>query len=177
VAIAEALNSNYGHEEALKFVMRQHQSPELAACIAQLLKATKDNNSALYALKKLAMRTTEEGARAAWMVSQIYLEREDHAAAKEAILAHGRLAKEPLGMETLARIALMEGDLSAADHLYQQIEDNSAEAKSFLARKAYNEGDWQRARILTEELLQLHPENEMLMENWHKIVREEKQQG
>jgi len=77
-----------------------------------------------------------------------------------------------LTQELEARIALSQGNVERADILYRILEANSSEAKSYLARKAFKEGNWDKARQLTVELIALYPDNKMLKENLNKIELE-----
>lgn len=77
-----------------------------------------------------------------------------------------------LTQELEARIALSQGNAERADILYRILEANSSEAKSYLARKAFKEGNWDKARELTVELIALYPDNKMLKENLNKIELE-----
>ncbi|MGZ3732695.1 MAG: hypothetical protein ACXU9U_03015, partial [Parachlamydiaceae bacterium] len=167
--IAEAILANRGHIAALKYVMMQPVTPELSQMMARLLKDTKNSHLALNELKIVAQDPAEAGMRASWTMSLIYIERGDYANAKKAIESHPYFANSVLGRETLARIALYEGKAEEADILYQSIVESSHEAKSYLARKAFNEQNWEKARILTQELLQLYPDNALLQENLRKI--------
>lgn len=96
--------------------------------------------------------------------------------AQEIIEDNPKLAQDLLGRETLARIAMLQGDLDLADSLYASLERESSEAKSYLARRAFAEKNWKRARVLTQELLKQHPSNKLLIDNLKKIHEEEKKQ-
>lgn len=75
--------------------------------------------------------------------------------------------------ELEARIALSKGNTERAEVLYRSLESISAEAKSYLARKAFKEGDWDKAKQLTQELIALYPDNKTLKENLNKIELEQ----
>lgn len=177
VGMTQALNANRGSEEALKFATMQKPSQGLSLIIGELLAATKNTDSALEHLKKLAKDKNEVGARAAWLISLIYIERSQYQKAKEMINSQPRLVHDTLGKETLARIAMLEGDTLQADKLYGEIVDKSSEAKSYLARKAFQEKDWKKARELTEDLLRQYPDNGLLRENLKKIIEEQQGQA
>lgn len=74
-----------------------------------------------------------------------------------------------IAQEMNARIALKNGNIEFATRIYESLKDGSFEAKSFLARKAFKENDFQAAEKLTLELLQKYPDNRMLIENLNKI--------
>ncbi len=74
-----------------------------------------------------------------------------------------------VAQEMTARIALKNGNMEFATRIYESLKDSSFEAKSFLARKAFKESDFQAAEKLTLELLQKYPDNRMLIDNLNKI--------
>ena len=74
----------------------------------------------------------------------------------------------------LRMFSYIKGQLSQATPLYATIEASSSEAQSYLARKAFRDKDWLRARYLTEKLLKQYPNNALLNENLKKIAEEEK---
>lgn len=169
VAITEAINTNRGYEEALNFAMMQPSSPQLSALMADLLKLAKNSNSFVFALKKMASQQSEKGVKAAWLLSLVYIERGNYNAAKQSIQAQPLLSEILLGKETLARIAALEGDTELANQIYLEIESQSTEAKSYLARNAFIEKNWERAQALTQQLLNIYPDNPLLQENFRKI--------
>lgn len=177
VAIAEAINSNRGYEEALKFAMMQAPSAPLSTLMSSLLKSAKNSNSLVFALKKMATKQSEQGMKAAWLLSLIYIERGNYNAAKQSIHAQPLLSEVLLGKETLARIALLEGDTELAGQIYLDIESHSSEAKSFLASQAFNQKNWKRAQVLTQQLLNIYPDNFLLQENLLKISQAAKLQS
>ena len=110
------------------------------------------------------------------MLGQFLMDHDNAQDAKKAILAQPSLVENPTARELLARIAIQEGDFKKAESLYQGIEDSSSEAKSFLARQAFANKNWSRARKLTESLVEQYPDNEILLNNLKKIIAEEKKQ-
>ena len=174
VGLTRALRTNRGNEEALTFATKQKTSQNLSLLIGELLAATKHTDSALEQLKKLSMEQSEIGARATWLISLIYIERGQYQEAKQAIRAQPLFANDTLGKETMARIAMLEGNDPLAAQLYSEIISKSSEAKSFLARKAFADKEWTKARDLTEVLLREYPDNVLLRENLKKIIDEQK---
>lgn len=71
--------------------------------------------------------------------------------------------------EMTARVALQEGNAEVAERIYDSISDKSYEAKSYLARKAFRENNFEKAQVLTEELLKKYPNNALLLDNLKKI--------
>lgn len=170
----QALKNNEGPLNALKFATIQKPTPSMSLLIGELYIAIHSPEAALEQLQKLVKDPTDIGFRAAWLVSLIYIEQGKLKEAKDVIRSQPRLVQSVLGKETLARIALLEGDTDEADKMYIELEKESAEAKSYLARKAFTEQNWAKARELTEDLLKANPNNAVLRENLKKIIEEEK---
>ncbi len=176
VEITKAIRQTEGDAKALEFATLQTPSPTLSLMIGELLIATGSPEAALEKLSKLKTEDSDVGLRAAWIVSLIHIEHGQYVEAKAAVNAQPRLKDDILGKETLARIALLEGDAKTADAMYASIEASSPEAQSYLARKAFLDKDWKRARELTEKLLLQYPNNPLLRENLKKIIEEQNKQ-
>lgn len=171
--LTQAIRLNRGVPAALEFATLQTPTPQLSLLIGELLVASQSPDAALEHLTKLMHDDTDVGLRAAWLVSMINIERGNYNEAKAAISSQPKLENEVVGRETLARIALLEGNTDFANKIYSALEEKSAEAKSYLARKAFAEKDWKRARELTEQLLRMYPTNPLLQENLKKINDEQ----
>ena len=171
--LAQAIRLNRGVPKALEFATLQSSTPQISLLIGEMLIASQSPDAALEHLTKLMHDDDDIGARAAWLVAMINVERGNYTEAKAALDAQPKLEKEQVGQETLARIALLEGNTDLANKLYSGLEEKSAEAKSYLARKAFAEKDWKRARELTEQLLRLYPTNPLLQANLKKIDDEQ----
>jgi len=173
LSYTQAINTNKGPEAAIKFAKEQKESPALLLFLGELYTLAKDPDSALTALKKLVNDKSEIGIRAAWLTSLIYIDQKKYEDAKETISSNKELSESLIGKETLARIALLEGDTELASNLYRSIEKESSEAKSYLARKAFAERDWNKAKELTQQLLIEYPNNTLLQDNLKKIIQEQ----
>ncbi len=171
--IVNAMHHNRSNLQALEFASLQKATPELSLLTSELMISGGDSAAALEKLNKLAKQDSDIGYRAAWLASLIYIDKKDWKNARNTILSQPRLVNDILGKETLARIAYLEGDTSLANKLYTQIEKISPEARSYLARKAYAEKDWKRAKELTEQLIKDYPDNPMLQENLKQIAEEQ----
>lgn len=176
LGLAKAIQENRSSLEAMEFAAVQEPSPELTLYVAELQIAGGDSEEALQKLIKLAQVESEVGYRSAWLSSLIFMEKGNYEQARIAIYSHPHLAYDQLGQETLARIAHQDGDTDLAVRLYAAIEKDSPEARSYLARKAFNDKDWKRARELTEQLIKDYPDNALLKENLEKIKEEEKKE-
>lgn len=172
VDVVRALDAEKGYGEALKFAVLQEPSEELSCLIDQLLKAAKNDEAVMAKLKPMAKELTEKGAKLSWLISRLYIDRGNFTAARQTILTQPLLVDLLAGKELLARIAMLEGDRPLASRLYLEIENRSFEAKSYLAREAFQEKNWGRARQITEELLQSYPDNPILLDNLRKITQE-----
>lgn len=96
----------------------------------------------------------------------------------QAIIAGQAELKESLvGKELLARGAMLAGEYDAAERIYGEIERDSLEAKAYFARKAFGSEDWNRARKLTEELIEEMPDSIVLHENLAAIAAAEQGGG
>ncbi len=168
-AYTQALRYNRGDGEALKFAARQDSTPALALLKGELMIATGHANEGVETLKPLARRRDSIGLRAAWLVSLVDLDRKDYASARTMVLRHPQLSQHVVGKETLARIALQQGDIVTADSLYGAIESESIEAKFYLARRAFSEKKWNKALKLTEQLVIEYPDNAQLQKDLQQL--------
>ncbi len=167
---------NQGNLQALEFATKQKPSSTLDLLIGELLISSGSPEAGLEKLGALTNRDDDVGFRASWLVSLLYIEQEQYDDAQKIIKSHPKLAKDVVGRETIARIALLKGELEQADKLYSALETDSWEAKSYLARKAFAEQNWPRARELTETLLREFPNNMLLRKNLNRIIEEQRKQ-
>lgn len=70
-----------------------------------------------------------------------------------------------LTQEITAKLALKNGNFDLASRIYEALNESSFEAKSFLARKAFKENNYELAEKLTKELLATYPDHELLIQN------------
>jgi hypothetical protein len=173
-SITNAINQNRNGKAALAFALNQKSTPSLSLLIAELALDNDEPQVAFNSLKGIYTENNDSGRRAALLLGQFLLEHNNLMDAKKALLVHPSLANDVAAREILARIALQEGNYKKAFHLYLELEKDSSEAKSFLARKAFTDKEWGRARELTEALLKEYPKNTLLNDNLQKIIAEEK---
>ena len=173
VLITQAYRLNKSNELALKFALAQKETPALSLIIGELMISNKDLDAALEKLTPLTKVEGEVGYTASWLVGLIYIDKGQYDQAKSTINAQTTLSKDVLGKEMLARISLLEGNTAAAEGIYNSISTTSSEAKSYLAKKAFEQKDWKKARELTEELLRDYPTNPLLQQNLTKIIEEQ----
>lgn len=172
----QAYRKNKGNMEALKYATLQHQTPTIELLTGEIMLAQNNRDTAIIHLEKLVDEDDKVGVRAAWLLSLLYLNEGDYKRAKEIVNQNEEFSNSDLGTEASARIALMEGDLVTADRLYKSIEDQSSEAKSYLARQAFQEKNWERAKLLTIELLKEFPNSLILRDNLLRIMEAEKEE-
>ncbi|WP_269539116.1 tetratricopeptide repeat protein [Cerasicoccus fimbriatus] len=89
--------------------------------------------------------------------------------------ANPEWAASTFGAEMRARLALAKGDLNAAREIYASIADASMDAKLFLARLAYQDKNWTRARELTQALIKENPDEPAFYQNLQAIAQAEAQ--
>lgn len=168
------LRQNRGNQAAMKFALQQKQNPVITLLIAEIEIAEGKIDQAMSKLQKLKTDQSDIGSRAAWLLSLMDMEKGNYRQAGETIEAHAKLAQTLLGQEALGRIAVKEGNFEKAAQIYQNIRNQSNEAKSFLARLAFQQKNWKEAHALTEDLLNQFPGNIQLQENIKKIIAQEK---
>lgn len=175
--IVLAMEHNRSLVEALEFAALQKPTPELSLLTAEMMISGGDTVKALEKLTKLTKADSDIGYRSAWLASLLYIESKDWNNARTVIYSQPRLVKDILGQETLARIAHLEGNIALADKLYTALEKKSPEARSYLARRSFEDKNWKRAKELTELLIEDYPDNPTLVENLKKIEGELRKTG
>ena len=170
---AQALRLDRGTKPALEFAERQEQTPELNLLAGELQLADGRLDEGLAHLQALASLDSDVGFRASWLLSLAALDRGKSSDAAQRIAAQPRLAESTTGRELLARIATAEGRKDDAARIYEALAADSAEAKSFLARRAFAAKNWAEARRFTDELLTIFPDEMQLRANLQAIERAE----
>jgi tetratricopeptide (TPR) repeat protein len=173
VDMTYAIKQNRNSREALDFAAMQNETAPLQLTVAEMKVAEGDEAGALEALQPIVAMDNELGFKAAWMASLIYLEQHQPHKAKEVIYGQPLLFNDVKGKETLARVVIMEGNKPLAAEIYEKISEVSEEAKSYLARQAFLQADWEKAKRLTRQLLKLHPNNAQLQQNLERIISEQ----
>jgi hypothetical protein len=168
-----AYNLNRTPQDAIDFATKQKQTPELSLLIGQLLITSGNVEAGLNKLKPLADGNDPISRRAAWLTALVYIDKKDPQKAREYITAHKVLADDVSGKELLARASILEGNIPQAETIYSSIEGSSLEAKSFLARQAFDQKNFKRAQELTEAMLLQYPNNIFIRINLEKIYEAE----
>tara|TARA_Y100000588_G_C13864456_1_gene757611 strand:- start:195 stop:764 length:570 start_codon:yes stop_codon:yes gene_type:complete len=170
---ARAIQKNVSAEAALSFVAEQHEFDHLKLYKGELEILTGNTEAGLNRILSLVTDDSPVGFKAAWTLGLAYIEHGNFNEARIIIESQPRLKNHLLGKEMLARVSLGEGDNEKAKEIYESIKDESVEAKSFLARIALQEEDWETARAFTEEALIQAPENMRLRTNLQYIIDQE----
>lgn len=174
VFYVNGLRQNRSNQDALKFIAQQKQTPIMSLLKAEIDIAEGKTETALVELEKLKSHAGDIGTKAVWLISQMDIQKGQYRKAAEVIRAHPQLSQTLQGQEALGRIAVLIGDTETASEIYQKIKTESKEAKSYLARQAYQQKNWILARELTEDLLNESPGSTQLQENLKKIIAQEK---
>ncbi|TNJ36977.1 hypothetical protein [Prosthecochloris vibrioformis] len=171
--ITQSLRFNRGNSEALAFARKQLQTKNMSMLMADIMITDGNVDTGIAELEKLAKLDAVTGYRAALILSQAYLEKNEPEKARAALELQPKLSTSITGREIKARILLAEGKRELAGKLYASISDTSNEAKAYLARQAFQEKQWKTARELTLELQQEFPDNMQLRRNLMTISEEE----
>jgi len=167
--LTQAYRYNRGLKTALHFAQKQPKSEALDVLIGELMIANKDYDRAEQVLLPVTSSQGGVGDRATWLISIALLDQNQPESAKKAIEQRPGLSEQVAGKEMLAKIALLQGEDEKAKSIYLSIVDQSDEAKSYLARDAFKNQDYDQAEKLTKDLLSRYPANPMLQENMKKI--------
>lgn len=173
--LTQAYRLNRSSKEALAFAVKQKKTPDLSVLIGELYIAENNLEEALKVLLPYTKEQSPIGVRASYLASLVYINEKEYSKATDLIKGQPDLANDTLGQEMFARIALLQGDKELAAKLYTQIETVSPEAKSYLARRAFENKEWARAEELTEQLLLIYPNSPVLIENLANIKKREQE--
>lgn len=170
----QALKQNRGDQVALKYASMQNQTPIVILLSAEMEMSAGKTDELLEQLDQLQSQPGAIGRQAAWLTSLLDIKKGRYSNAKKIITEHPDLLSSLQGQEALGRIAVLQGKSEEAAEIYHKILQKSNEAKSYLARLAYQQKNWPQARAITEELLKEFPGNRQLQGNLEKIIAEEK---
>lgn len=168
----KALRENRGIKEALAFAKLQNQTDTLKLLSAELLLENQEFAQAETELLNLAKEIGTPSKKAAWIMATRYSENKAWSDAKHMLALQPEVQNSVKGQELLAEIALEENDKEKAKQIYMGIEASSFEAKSFMAKQAFEEKNYRKAYLLTEELLKESPNNKQLQYNLKLIMNE-----
>jgi len=172
--LTQAMRYNRGNQAALEFSAKQKSTASLNLLSAEILLAENHMDEAIGKLSLLSKYKTDIGFRASWLLSLAYLNNGNFDKSKSIVDTHPDLASSITGKELLGRIAINRNNIAEADRIYGSMVNDSLEAKAYLARKAYQKKDWEKARALTEELLIYFPDKLQLRANLETIAQQQK---
>jgi hypothetical protein len=150
--LVRAMWANRGSRAALHFVLEQPRSATLDFVAGELLAAEGRGPEALERLRAAAA-SPEDGQRAARLFALEALRQGKPAEARQMLEDKPELTADVAGRALLARCAAVEGNDDRAEQLYCELADESAEARTYLMRRALAGGDWREARRLAGGML------------------------
>lgn len=172
--LTQAYRLNQGSEQALAFLNQQKPVEALQVLKGDILLSSKKIKDSMSILKPLASQSGAIGYRASWLLSLAYFEQKNYEEAKKTVLNQTQLKESISGQELIAEIDLAQGNEKEATEIYTKISNQSDEAKSYLARRAFEKKDWKIARELTQNLLVKYPMSPLLIDNMKQIEHQEK---
>ncbi len=172
-AYAQALRLNRSPRSALDFLGTGALPLATTLVRAELLLEVGRRDEALAQLKGMAKHQSSAGVRAASLLAIDAGEKKDYGLARRYVSEQPLLAQSDLGREILARMALAENRNSEAETIYRGIANTSIEAKTWLARKAFSEGNREEARRIITESLAVLPDSPELRESLAAIDKAE----
>ena len=171
LAIALARTGETGH--AITLLESAPRTPASACLLAELLLSQGKADQALSLLRPLAEENGPAAQRAAWLTALYLAESEQPKVAIAWIENHWDFANSLAGQELLARLALRQDAPERARDIYEDIEEESVEAKVYLSKIAYAQQDWERARELTRQLIATNPDEPAFWRNMEAIDKAE----
>ena len=171
--MAEALRLNQDNAAAEKFIARQQPDPALKLLTAEMLVADGKTQEGVNRLPELAKLNTPVGYRASYLLALASVDAKQYDTAAKWVRQNPLLANELSGQELLADIALRSGQIVQGEAIYRTIADTSLQAKTYFARKAFNQKNWKLARELTGQLIRQAPDALQYRANLAEIDRAE----
>lgn len=171
-AIGQSLRFNRGADEALKFISLQHPTPSLRMLEGELLVSTGSLEAGVLKLEQASQSTGPIGERSTWRLVLSLLKGKQYSRAREVLTSKENFGQTLTGRELHARSFLLEGNRNEATRIYGSLVSESSEAQSYLARLAYEQQDWSRAKELTEQLLRKFPNSQPLRANLARILQQ-----
>ena len=160
-AMTQAYRSNRDDTDAMRFAMRQPESPALDVAIGEMHLARGEHDAALQMWRLAAADSGAAGYRASWMLAVELLGRDRLDEAERTINRHLDLAAATIGKELLARIALRRGDVDKAVAIYDAIASDSIDARLFAIQRRLARGtddDIAEAQAIGDQLFAVHPD-------------------
>jgi tetratricopeptide (TPR) repeat protein len=159
-------------EEALSFLDTQPKTPYLNLVRAEIWSHQGLSDNAEKLLIKILESDPDDKAiaeRCAWMLSNVYLARDDSSKVLAFLSEHDGVLGETRSKEIMANAYIIQGETQRATELYDSISQVSYEAKMYLAKVAYENRQWDQARRMTLELIEHFPNQMELYQNLQRI--------
>lgn len=168
-AMVQALRMNRSPDEALAYLQTCAATPELDLVHGEILLGTERISEAHALLRPLASFTNAVGRRATWLLCMDLMGRNKVSDARHLVMANDVIANSVMGKELLAQIAVAAGDDATATHIMTSIQQESIQAKAYLAREAYSSQRWDDSQQLTVQLTKEIPDAMQLRNNLRAI--------
>lgn len=165
----QALIENRGPQVALAFAKTQPRSLQLDYLIAEILVQQGKAAEAEPTLRQLAKSPSKLGEQATKLLADFYINQGDWKKTADIISLNPTFADSLAGKERLAKVYIKLNKGADAEAIYQAILNQSDEAKSYFAVKAFQTKDYKQALALTKQLLQKHPYRQDLKTQLQKI--------
>lgn len=165
----QALKENRGPLAALEFAQAQPKSLQLEFLIAEIQIQQGKADEAEATLKQLAKSPGKLGEQSTKLLTDFYISQNAWKKAAEALSLNQTFAASLAGKERLAKVYIKLNQGTEAEAIYQTILNQSEEAKSYFAVKAFQNKDYKQALALTKQLLQQHPYRQDLKTQLQKI--------
>lgn len=165
----QALIENRGPQAALEFAKAQPRSLQLDYLIAEILVQQGKASEAEPTLRQLAKSPSKLGEQATKLLADFYINQSEWKKAAEVLNLNQNFAESLSGKERLAKVYIKLNKGAEAEAIYQAILNQSDEAKSYFAVKAFQNKDYKQALALTKQLLQKHPYRQDLKTQLQKI--------
>lgn len=156
---------------ALTWALKQPKTPELEQLIGELYLATGNVPAGIKILATNATKSDAIGYRAAWLLSLAQLEANQIASAEQTVLRNKQLLQSVAGKEIMAKTALAVKNVAQAEKIYSSIASDSIEAKVFLAKRAYDNKQYDRAEQITNQLIMAAPDEMQFRKNLEAIQK------
>jgi len=176
-ALTQAYRYNRGPLEALNFASKQKTREPIGILTGELLIASGSLDAGIEHLTSYTTSANPNiSQRASWIMAKIYVQQQKYDEAINTVHSNPQLVESPVGQELLGQIAMIQGDMEKAEEIYGNIIEKSQEAKSFFARQAYQNENWNKSLELTKEMLRQSPNNITLRKNLMKIIEQQEKE-
>jgi tetratricopeptide (TPR) repeat protein len=174
--LSQALFKTRGPSVALAFAVQQQRTDPMILLVGEYLITLKQFDEGIEQLNPLLQKNNEYSSYAVQLAAEALINVKKYSKAKQIINDNEVFKNSKTAIELLARIAFNDGDEETAHRLYLSIEDRSIEAKTYLAKRSYDRGNYGRAEDITKELIRIFPQHPVYRESLEVIkkAKEEK---